>query len=176
MIAFGCGAAGLSETTRDGDSGGVIALPGSDNAQFAETTGCRAGLGLLPGAEPDVCAARIAGDNLAVVRYGAGTGRYRRLQLCDQMDQGLRPLAERGWQLNWIAIRRRLNKAADRLATLGVFWAARLKAAGSNAVTVWTVWHDLPTQPIPLHFPTRACPSLEPSAVAAIVTALEAGH
>ena len=92
------------------------------------------------------------------------------------MDQGLRPLAERGWLLNWIAIRRRLNKAADRLATLGVFWAARLKAAGSNTVSVWTVWHEHPTQPIPLHFPTRDSQYLDPSAVAAIVTILEAGR
>ena len=153
----------------------VIALPGSDNAQFAETSGCRAGLGLLPAADPDLRAARIAGDNLAVVRYGAGTGRYRRLQLCDQMDQGLRPLAERGWMLSWIAIRRRLNKAADRLATLGVFWAARLKAAGSDTVTIWTVWHDSPTPPTPSYFPTSSCPTLDPGDVEECVTALERG-
>ena len=154
----------------------VIALPGSDNAQFAETSGCRAGLGLLTGADPEVRAARIAGDNLAAVRYGAGTGRYRRLQLCDQMDQGLRPLAERGWSLNWIAIRRRLNKAADRLATLGVYWAARLKAAGSDSVTIWTVWHDSPHPPTPTHFPTGAGSSLAPSDVDAWVSAIEAGR
>jgi hypothetical protein len=60
----------------------------------------------------------VVGDNLAAIRYGAGTGRYRRLHLAQQMDFALRQASEAGWTLTWQAVRRRLNKAADRLATL----------------------------------------------------------
>eukprot|EP00959_Pyramimonas_sp_CCMP1952_P408876 8568600-Pyramimonas_sp.AAC.1 len=63
------------------------------------------------------------------MRYGAGTGRYRRLHLAQHMDFALRQASDSGWALTWQAVRRRLNKAADRLATLGVFWASALNRA-----------------------------------------------
>ena len=151
----------------------VVAIPGCDNAQLAEATGCRAGLGLLLPEDPDYRAARIIGDNLAVIRYGRGTGRFRNLQLCMQMDLGLAPLTARGWQLSWVAIRRRLNKAADRLATLGVFWAARLREQGDTATRTWIVWHQDSVGTIPEHFPTGACPGLEPDAVRTAADELE---
>ena len=99
-----------------------------------------------------VRSARVVGDNLAAVRYGAGTGRFRRLHLGAQMDQALRPLAERGWTLSWQAVRRQLNGAADRLATLGVHWASRLKHAGITAARTWTVWRNTRWD-TPDHFP-----------------------
>ena len=119
----------------------VVALPGTDNAQIAEATGCRAALALLTGPDPDYRAARVVGDNLAAVRYGAGTGQYRRIHLGEQMDPALRPLAE-GGALTWQAVRRRLNVAADRLAALGVFWAHALAKNGTTRALTWTVWHD----------------------------------
>eukprot|EP00959_Pyramimonas_sp_CCMP1952_P367414 7695496-Pyramimonas_sp.AAC.1 len=51
----------------------VMALPGCDNAQTAEASGCRAGLALLPHVEDALRGARVVGDNLAAMRYGAGT-------------------------------------------------------------------------------------------------------
>ena len=56
-----------------------------------------------------------------MVRYGAGTGRFQRPILEAQIELALGPLAQRGWALQWQAVRGRLNKAADRLATVGVF-------------------------------------------------------
>ena len=155
----------------------VIAIPASDNAQLAEVSGCRAGLSLLAHTRPDVMGARIVGDNLAAVRYGAGTGRYRRLPLATQMDLALRPLLESGWSLTWQAVRRRLNKAGDRLATLGVFWADALRARGDNAVRTWIVWHGVPApanQHPPPFFPGDGCERLDPQVVDATATRLEA--
>ena len=152
----------------------VIAIPGCDNAQLAEATGCRAGLGLLTLEDPSYRAARIAGDNLAVIRYGRGTGRFRNLRLCAQMDLGLAPLTSKGWQLHWVAIRRRLNKAADRLATLGVFWAARLRAIGDTSTRTWVVKHADSSHDIPLHFPSVSCASLDPEEVRDAADDLEA--
>ena len=96
---------------------------------------------MLANTTPDARAARVVGDNLAAARYGLGTGRYHHLHLCAQMDKGLRPLAETRWSITWQAVRRKLNVAADRLATLGAFWADRLRATGHAAVAMWTVWH-----------------------------------
>ena len=151
----------------------VVAIPCSDSAQTAETTGCRAGLSLLDDCTEQGKAARVVGDNLAAVRYGAGTGRYRRLHLCAQMDQALRPLASKGWTLTWQAVRRRLNKGSDSLATLGVLWADRLKQAGIEAMQTWVVWHGQPHPAPPPHFPARDAVSLDPHTAGAVVTRLE---
>ena len=150
----------------------VIALPASDNAQVAEATGCRAGLALLPHTSGRR-AARVVGDNLAVVRYGAGTGRFRGLNLQAQMELALAPLAQRGWTLQWHAVRRRLNKAADRLATLGVFWAACLRRHGHERTSVYTVWHAHPLPDAPPQFPDSSALSLHPFSVQIAAERLE---
>ena len=152
----------------------IVAIPCSDSAQVGETSGCRAGLGLLDCLSDTETSARIVGDNLAAVRYGAGTGRYRRLHLCAQMDQGLRPLAAKGWRLAWQAVRRRLNKAADTLATLGVYWADRLKQAGHTAVATWTVWHGSASTATPTLFPDPSLGGLPTERLAEAVEQLEA--
>ena len=142
----------------------VVALPGCDNAQVAEATACRAALALLTYTNGRR-AARVIGDNLAVVRYGAGTGRFQRVALQAQMELSLAPLAQRGWALQWHAVRRRLNKAADRLATLGVFWAAVLARSDDARTRTHTVWHERPSPLAPPHFPDSAASSLRPHMV-----------
>ena len=56
-----------------------------------------------------------------------------------RLSQQLGALLSRGWSLTWRAVRRRLNEAADELATRGVFWAAQLPAAAADAahLTHW---------------------------------------
>eukprot|EP00959_Pyramimonas_sp_CCMP1952_P237840 4969856-Pyramimonas_sp.AAC.1 len=84
-----------------------------------EVTGCRAGLALLSHLKGPIRTARIVGDDLAAVRYGAGTARYRRLHLARQMEDALGQAEGAGWVLTWQAVRRRLNKAPDSPATIG---------------------------------------------------------
>ena len=153
----------------------VVALPDVSDSQVAEATGCRAALAGLANVNTDVRAARVVGDNLAVVRYGAGTGRFQRSLLQAQMELALGPLAQRGWRLQWHAVRRRLNKAADRLATMGVFWAEALRRHGERGVRTHIVWHTSTAPPpdVPDQFPDpRACP-LDPDLVQMAVEHLE---
>ena len=56
------------------------------------------------------------------------------------LDTRLATLAERGWTLTWRAVRRRLNKEADRAATEGVLWAAALQAEGTTGPATRVVW------------------------------------
>ena len=118
----------------------TLALPGVPHAQEAEAAGCGAALGLLlehRGAGPR--RAIVSGDNLAVIRFGAGFGRLARPEMFLRLSQFAAALLARGWVLTWRAVRRRLNEAADELATLGVGRAGALPpAAGDVADTqVW---------------------------------------
>eukprot|EP00959_Pyramimonas_sp_CCMP1952_P344488 7214909-Pyramimonas_sp.AAC.1 len=63
------------------------------------------------------------------------------------MDFALRQAANGGWTLSRQAVRRRLNKAADRVATLGEFWADALRAAGHRAVYILVAWAAHPPPP-----------------------------
>ena len=55
----------------------VVAIPWNASAQLAEAFGCRAALELLWRYGNGVGRARVVGDNLAVIRYCAGTARLR---------------------------------------------------------------------------------------------------
>ena len=109
----------------------MVALPEVPHAQEAEAAGCGAALDLLLQQGRRLPRrAIISGDNLAVVRYGAGLGRLRRDAMFSRLDGRLGALLCRGWTLTWRAVRRRLNSAADALATGGVLWAGALLGWG----------------------------------------------
>ena len=119
---------------------GTVAIPRVATAQMAEALGCRAALELLRHVEGDGRRARVVGDNLAVVRYGAGTARIRRPQIQAHLELALSQAARAGWVLDWQAVRRRLNKAADAMATEAVHWAHKLRAQGCLQPTLAFEW------------------------------------
>ena len=98
-----------------------IALPPGTTAQVAEAHGCRLGVHLLLGMDREK-RARIVGDNLGVIRYGAGTQRFRALHMQGIMEDTVTRVAKAGLRLDWQAVRRRLNTAADALATAAQEW------------------------------------------------------
>ena len=53
---------------------------------------------------------------------------------------------DKGCILEWQAVRRRLNKQSDELATRGVFWAADLRDAGEADLAISVSWLS---QPLP---------------------------
>ena len=112
----------------------VVALPAVPFAQEAEAAGCGAALRLLLDHAPvGHRRAIVSGDNLAVVRYGAGAGRLKKEAMFARLDGSLGAFLCRGWSLAWRAVRRRLNKAADAaLATSGVQRAAVLLREGRS--------------------------------------------
>ena len=77
-------------------------------------------------------AARVAGDNLNVVRYCAFEGRTRRPQIQELLEGPLGECGARGWALKWTAVRRRGNEAADSAATERVYMAAVMAERGNN--------------------------------------------
>ena len=78
----------------------------------------------------------MVGDNVGVVRYGAGIARLRRPGMAGHLDDPLAAAAEAGWRLEWQAVRRRLNAGADALAGEGEELAVRLAEEGRQEV--WT--------------------------------------
>ena len=120
----------------------MVAIPQDCNAQNAEARGCAEAIRLLLALRPPLRRARIVGDNVAVIRYGAGNARLRRIDMQAQLEPVLAMAYSAGWVLDWQAVRRSLNMAADSLATQSVYWAARLTGAGKNRTRVHTTWHD----------------------------------
>ena len=111
-----------------------VMLPGVEHAQVAEAWGLRLACLLLLGARASFGgekSALIAGDNLAVVRYGAAQGRLHRPEMQGILEQVLGQLAAAGWSPEWVAMRRAFNKAADELATGALFEAGDLAKAGA---------------------------------------------
>ena len=107
----------------------VVGHPSVEHAQTAEAVGCAAALDLVAQRGAALRAAKIIGDNLAVVRYGAAQGRLRRPQMQQVLAGRLAALHERGLDLSRAAVRRRLIAEAER-ATEGLFWAAERLTAG----------------------------------------------
>ena len=118
----------------------LVALPGVRCSQTAEAWGARAALDLLRQTSATRRCARVCGDNLAVVRFGAAHGRLRRPEVQCILELAIATMCTVGWLLDWHAVRRRLNMAADTAATSALFWAARLADDGVQQQRVRVTW------------------------------------
>ena len=119
-----------------------VQLPGIRNSQVAEAWGLRLACLLLlleGGRSVGSRSATIAGDNLAVIRYGAAQGRLHRPEMQGLLEQVLARLALAGWNLNWVAMRRCFNTAADALATEALTGATELAKLGLRLPVVFGV-------------------------------------
>ena len=112
----------------------VVAIPWDATAQVAEAHGCCAALGLLRLAEGGPRRARVVGDNLAVIRYGAATASLRAIAQQAIMEVALADTYLLGWRLDWQAVRRHLNTESDALATQGIHLAAAETDRGRRAL------------------------------------------
>jgi hypothetical protein len=141
-----------------------LALPNGDNAQLAEAMGGRLAINLLRASGAACRQASVVGDNLQAVRFCAGTSRLHNPDLHEHLDQGLADLAVEGWDVLWVAVRRRLNRAADACATAALQWAARLAGVlGSSpgaSPRTFILWRDSPTSR-PAGLPHVEWPSLD---------------
>jgi len=116
------------EGTRSVMARAVVAIPSHQHAAYAEAYGCYTALRWVVERGGDARTVRIAGDNLAVLRFCANVGRLRRPVLQGLLEGPLADAYARGWHIDWVAVRRRFNQEADGLATAGVHWARRLAA------------------------------------------------
>ncbi len=141
-----------------------LALPNGDSAQIAEAMGGRLAINLLRASGAERRQASVAGDNLQAIRYCAGTSRLHSPTLHEHLDQGLADLAVEGWDVTWVAVRRRLNRAADACATAALHWASHLAVDpgfhSPDDPRIFVQWHDTPT-PLPYGLPHVEWPSLD---------------
>ena len=96
-----------------------VSVPARGSSTDAEVLGLRVGLLLLQRVlrRHPTSRVHIFGDNLAVVRFGAGTASlhlYRHVQL---LQGPLSTAVGLGWSPAWTAVRRRFNTEADAGAT-----------------------------------------------------------
>ena len=76
-----------------------------------------------------------------MIRFGADLGRLRRPAMHGLLSVPIAELESRGWTLDWLPVRRRLNSAADAVATAAVFQAATLAEAGKFDPVITTQWY-----------------------------------
>ena len=114
----------------------VVAIPRDASAQVAEAHGCCAALQLLRRVEGGPKRARVVGDNLAVIRYGAATASLRARAQQAMLEVVLAETYLLGWRLDWQAVRRHLNTEADSLATQGIHRAVEEAGRGRHTVVV----------------------------------------
>ena len=114
-------------------------------------------LSLLLELQPTARAARVVGDNLAVIRYGAGTALLRRPDIKSHLEINLSTAVAAGWRLSWQAVPRRLNGDADSLAAEARRWAVTLQAERVLQTQVTIDWLPAAAAYRPLlHPPTLA--------------------
>ena len=120
----------------------VIAAPRLRSSMLAEAAGLAYGILFLASA----CGWRgrigILGDNLPIMRLAAGNAKLRSDPVWREVEEALMIIARRRWRPDYHAVRRHLNKAADALATLGVFKALELESKGHNGDEI-RLWCDM---------------------------------
>ena len=110
----------------------IISTPRLRSSMLAEAAGLAYGILFLASACGWPGQMGILGDNLPIVRLAAGNAKLRSNPVWREVEEALMIVARRRWRPDYHAVRRHLNKAADALATLGVFKALELWSEGQN--------------------------------------------
>ena len=81
----------------------------------------------------------MLGDNLSIIRLAAFNGKLRSDPIWVEVEEAILLIVWRRWKPEYHAVRRHLNKAADALATRGVFRALEqfFEGDGQDEVEVW---------------------------------------
>ena len=132
----------------------TIACPNLGDSMSAEAAGLRLGIALVVRTLPHAASVGILGDNLPVMRLGAGNGKIRTPGIWEILEAPLLHIAVREWRCQWFAVRRRYNKSADALATLGTYRAIERAATGQCEpdIHIWSTYPEARDgQPLPWH-------------------------
>ena len=122
----------------------AIATPRLRDAQQAEAAGLAYSISMLLTCLPCPQRVTIMGDNLQVLRLGAGNARIRADRIWLELERALMLISAQRWPLQWNAVRRCYNAAADALATQGVDRGLRLYRDG-DVRDVCHVWYNTNT-------------------------------
>ena len=111
----------------------TLSAPRIRDSLAAEAAGLSHAVSLMLACLPDPLATEILGDNLGVIRLGAGNARCRCDRVWQETEGALMALAGQRWPTVWTAVRRCYNKTADALATLGVIRSLHNVHRGDHA-------------------------------------------
>ena len=114
-----------------------VAAPAFRNSMLAEAVGLATGISLIRCFMGFPRPVTVLGDNLPLLRLAAATGRLRPDGMWAVVEAALMYVAAHGWSVDWVAVRRHRNCAADAAATHGVRDALR---AGVSSPIVARVW------------------------------------
>ena len=130
----------------------TAAIPSLEDSLSAEAAGLRLGIALASTLLPRRQHLGIVGDNLPVIRLGAGNGRIRTPGIWELVEAALLHIADRDQPCQWTAVRRHYNKTADALATIGTQRAVD-GAANNHWAPNITIWTNRDSQPnaLPWH-------------------------
>ena len=117
-----------------------VTLPGARDPALAEAWGCRAALELLLSLQGAPRVARIVGDNLLVVRFGAG-GRLRHAEAHGLLEPCLARACAAGRTIRWVAVPREFNSVADGAAVASAHRARARLALGHRSPHLEVQWH-----------------------------------
>ena len=162
--AVGAGAALWGPIQEDGRrrciAQATLSVPAIGCSMKAEALGLRAALALaaLILQHPD--SITVIGDNLPILRMAAANGKVRTPGVWEVLEAPLMHTLLQNWACRWVAVRRHLNKLADKLATRGTFDAVDRAVQGvwEPVLTVWSSNgagthnpHNSPHTPLPWH-------------------------
>ena len=116
-----------------------LAEPRESSSLIAEALGLRAGMSLAQRIIGRPTSLEIVGDNLPVLRMCAGNAKVRTPQVWELLEGPIMDADLRGWQCEWIAVRRCFNAAADGVATHGTLCSVDLVAEKRETPVAW-VW------------------------------------
>ena len=131
----------------------TAAIPTLEDSMSAEAAGLRLGIALASKLLPRSSLIGIVGDNLPVMRLGAGNGRIRTPGIWEIVEAPLLYMANRALPCQWTAVRRQYNKTADALATIGTHMAVDCVANGQLRPTIryWTTGSENFKDALPWH-------------------------
>ena len=135
-----------SDSIAEGEGWHILArataeLPGERWAPAAEAWGLRIALDLINQLDIAGEAVRITGDNLSVIRFGAGQGRLRRADMEALLSSAISTTLQLGWVPRWNAVPRRYNSEADAIATEALL-RARTRFDTSTTPTITVQWRQ----------------------------------
>ena len=83
---------------------------------------------------------QVVGDNLPVLRMAATNGRVRTPGIWELLEAPVTHAALQEWNCRWVAVRRKFNSAADKLATVGTLEADQMAARNewTHTIALWT--------------------------------------
>ena len=106
----------------------------------SQAWGAKLALDLLGAIRSDVRRARVVGDNLGVVRYGAEKGHLRRPDMHRRLAAGLTAAAEKGGISPGVQSSEAHQQSRRCRGHVAVFWAHRLRASGARQPQIHIEW------------------------------------